>query len=88
VRRSGGLAGLTRQGTADTADLPKAARISAEEALLALPFGRGYPAVSHPDSFRYEVSVENGSNRRSALIDESEVTPALQQLVTMALSSN
>jgi hypothetical protein len=83
VTRRGGIAGLTRRGVADTAALPPSSRPIVEEALRSLPFGRPAPAVSHPDSFQYEIRV---GNFPSTVLDEAEVSSGLRPIVDEALA--
>ncbi|MEV5983751.1 protealysin inhibitor emfourin [Streptomyces sp. NPDC052051] len=57
VRRTGGFAGIERQGEVETSR-----RADAEEwhalAERALAAGRGAPPTGVPDGFRYEITVD------------------------------
>jgi hypothetical protein len=86
VVRRGGLAGVAVRGAVDTTDLPSDAAAGAEIALRALPFGRPPSPPRHPDSFQYEITVVNGSTRRTAVLDEANVPEGLRPLVDAAVA--
>ncbi|WP_327118832.1 hypothetical protein OG206_22390 [Streptomyces sp. NBC_01341] len=56
VRRTGGFAGIARDGEVDTSGRPDAAEWEAL-AEAALGAGRGGPPAGVPDGFRYTITV-------------------------------
>ncbi|MFF9327827.1 protealysin inhibitor emfourin [Streptomyces sp. NPDC014776] len=57
VRRTGGFAGIERQGEVDTAGRPDAAEWQSL-ARQVLAEGRPTPPAGVPDGFRYEITVD------------------------------
>jgi hypothetical protein len=85
VVRRGGLAGMAVRGVVDTAALPPAEAAAAEAALRGLPFDRPPAPPRHPDSFQYQISVEDNGARRSVVLDETELPEALRPVVAAAI---
>ncbi len=83
VVRRGGIAGVVVRGEVDSSELDDAD--TAERLLHALPFGR-QPPPGQPDRFRYEITVTEGSQTRSAQIGEAELPDGLRPLVEAALA--
>ena len=86
VARRGGIAGVTLRGVVDTADLAPAAGKAAEAALRGLTFDRPAAPPRHPDSFQYELTVVDGSTRRSTVLNEDELPDVLRPIIDAALA--
>ncbi len=84
VVRRGGIAGITLRGEANTAELADADG-HAEELLRSLPSGRP-AAPGRPDRFRYEITVTEGGQSRTAHFGEGELPEGLRPLVDAALA--
>jgi hypothetical protein len=84
VVRRGGFAGLALRGAVDTASLPATQRGRIEAALGALPFDQPPAAPSHPDSFQYEISLDQGPTPRRAVIDEAHLPEVLRPVIDAA----
>jgi len=83
VVRRGGIAGVTLRGEADSAGLAGAGS-DAEELLRSLPSG---PASGgRPDRFRYEITVTDGGQSRTAHYAEDELPESLHPVVRAALA--
>jgi hypothetical protein len=83
VVRRGGIAGIALRGTVDTAELPHAGE--AEAALRRLQFGRPPSPPRHPDGFQYEITVVDGDDRQSTVLDEAEVPAGLHPVIEAAV---
>lgn len=91
VRRSGGVAGISRAWALAAADLPDPAaaelRRLVEEAdpdlgsepMVALP--------TLPDAFGYEVEVSDPTGRRRAAVDRATSPPAVRALLDFVLAA-
>jgi hypothetical protein len=84
IVRRGGLAGIPLSGVVDTAQLPADIAARTEAALRALPFGRPPSPPRHPEGFQYEITLTEDGQRRSAVIDEAEVTDDLRPAIDAA----
>jgi hypothetical protein len=84
VVRRGGIAGVTLRGEADSAELAGAAD-DAEELLRSLPAGKP-PSLGRPDRFRYEITVTDGGQSRTAHFNEDELPKSLRPVVKAALA--
>ncbi len=91
VRRSGGVTGITRAWTANTADLPVAAADELRHLVAAgEPFLGSAPLLAHPglpDAFTYEVAVTDAAGLRRAAVDSSTAPPALRALLEWVLAA-
>lgn len=87
VVRRGGIAGVTLRGEADSAELQHVAGPDgdAEELLRSLPSGPP-SAPGQPDRFRYELTVTDGGQTRTAHFGEDELPENLRPLVKAALA--
>jgi len=85
IVRRGGLAGIALRGAVDTTELPADVASRAEAALRALPFGQPPPPPRHPDSFQYQITLEDGDGR-SAVVNESDVSADLRPVIDAARS--
>ena len=72
------------RGVVDTAQLPADVAGRAEAAVRALPFGKPPPPPSHPDAFQYQITVLDGGESQSAVINESDVSADLRPAVDAA----
>jgi hypothetical protein len=81
VVRRGGLAGISFRGSVNTRELGDR-MASVESALQVLPDGKPAGPPTHPDSFQYELQMEDG---KTISLDESELTDDLQPLVDLAM---
>lgn len=81
VRRRGGLAGNISLGAElDTAALSGADAQRVESALGRLAWGA--PAqVTHPDAFRYEISLPESPERGTAVVAEDQMAEDLGPLL-------
>ena len=84
VVRRGGIAGVTLRGEADSAELAGAGG-DAEELLRSLPSGPP-PSPGRPDRFRYEITVTDGGQSRTAHFAEDELPKGLRPVVDAALA--
>lgn len=80
VSRTGGFAGIARQGEIDTSGRPDAAEWEtlAEAALTA---GRGGPPAGVPDGFRYRITVGD----RTVHCADPRLTEAQRTLIARIL---
>ena len=78
--------GVPLRGAVDTTELSEGDAAAAEQALQGLRFGAAAAAPRHPDSFRYEIVLGEGEQRRVAKLDESELPADLWAVVNAALS--
>src|SRR5690349_17440161 len=98
VVRRGGIAGVTLRGEADTAELADAAG-DAEELLRSITRGDDPPQTPpahggalrppvppRPDRFRYEITVTDGGQSRTAHYAEDELPESLHPVVRAALA--
>ncbi len=88
VVRRGGIAGIALRGVVDTATLPPDVTAAVEIGLQRLTSHQAGPS-RHPDSFQYEITVQDlaaddGAARRIVL-DESELPEELRPLVDAAV---
>jgi hypothetical protein len=78
VQRSGGFAGLTRTASVDTGRLPAAEARRIEDSVRVLDLeaaGRqAAGARPRPDGFQYDVTIEEGGERRRVTL--CDPTPA------------
>jgi hypothetical protein len=81
IRRCGGFAGLSVSAELDSATLPADAAGRLERAVAGLPWGRPTAPPSHPDAFRYEVTLPDDPGRGTAVLGEHEVGPDLAPLL-------
>jgi hypothetical protein len=73
VRRRGGFAGnVSVSAELDTASLPADRAGRLETAVAGLPWGRPAAPPSHPDAFRYEVTLPDDPARGTAVLGEGE----------------
>jgi len=86
VVRRGGIAGVVVRGTVDTAALPPEVAATAEAALHGLSADRSPSPPRHPDSFQYELTVVNGTPRRSVVLDEADVPAGLRPVIEAAVA--
>ena len=84
VVRRGGIAGVTLRGEADTAELAGAGG-DAEELLRSLPARPAGPG--RPDRFRYEITVTDAGQSRTAHFNEDELPQSLRPVVNAALAN-
>jgi len=84
VVRRGGIAGVTLRGEADTAELAGVGG-DTEELLRSLPSGDPV-APGRPDRFRYEITVTDGGQSRTAHYAEDELPESLHPVVRAALA--
>lgn len=86
VVRGGGLAGLARTVTLDSADLEPAAvadlqtKVEQSQALSLETSAASAPRGA--DAFSYEVTVQDESRRNTVRRSESQLTPQLRELVS------
>jgi hypothetical protein len=74
IRRRGGFAGnITVGAVLDTADVPADRADLLEAAVDRLPWGGPAPVPSHPDAFRYELSLPDSPDRGTAVLGEDDV---------------
>jgi hypothetical protein len=85
VVRSGGIAGITRRAPLDTSALDPSERATVEDALRALPFHDHHDLPSHPDEFRYTISVPETGD--AGEFWESELPRELKTAIGNALRS-
>ncbi|POX47047.1 hypothetical protein C3489_30450 [Streptomyces sp. Ru71] len=80
VRRTGGFAGIERQGEVDTAGRPDAAewRSLAERALAA---GRAAPPAGVPDGFSYRITVDG----KTVYVADPHLTEEQRTLISRVL---
>ncbi len=83
VVRRGGIAGVTLRGEADSAELAGAG--DAEELLRSLPSGDP-AAPGRPDRFRYEITVTEAGQSRTAHFNEDELPESLRPVVHATLA--
>lgn len=83
--RSGGFAGITLGASVDTAQLPPEQALEIQELLdkidLAALGERPLRLSRGADRFQYDITVTRGSERYTASIGESEVSPELRPLI-------
>jgi hypothetical protein len=83
VQRSGGFAGLSRMTAVDTADLPPAEARDIEERMRSIDFDAAARQTAstqpRPDSFQYDVTIENGDGRRQMTLRDP-TPPGFQDL--------
>ena len=83
VQRSGGFAGLTRSASVDTSRLPAEEAHSIEAAVRGLGLesaGRqSASAQPRPDGFQYDVTIEDGGERRQLMLRDP-TPPGFQDL--------
>ncbi|MGH9366687.1 MAG: protealysin inhibitor emfourin [Thermoanaerobaculia bacterium] len=83
--RTGGFAGIRRQATIDTGDLPPkeaAALLQCIEGLrLAGSEGRGAKGGGQPDRFCYTLTLEDGGSSSTVSFREGEEPPGLRPLL-------
>jgi hypothetical protein len=73
IRRRGGFAGnISVSAELDTAAVPAAGAGRLEEAVAGLPWGRPPAPPSHPDAFRYEITLPDDPGRGTAVLGEAE----------------
>ena len=73
VRRRGGFAGnVSVSAELDTASLPRDRAGRLESAVAGLPWGRPAAPPSHPDAFRYEITLPEDPARGTAVLGEAE----------------
>ncbi|WP_432249532.1 protealysin inhibitor emfourin [Streptomyces sanyensis] len=80
VRRSGGFAGIERQGEVDTSAREDEARLRAL-AELAVSEGHGAPPPGVPDGFAYRITVDG----RTAHCADPLLSAAQRELVALVL---
>jgi hypothetical protein len=76
IRRRGGFAGLSVGAELDTAALPADGSARLERAVAGLPWGRPAAPPSHPDAFRYEITLPDDPERGTAVLGETEAGDA------------
>jgi hypothetical protein len=81
VVRRGGIAGVALSATFDTDKIIGLDTTRLRFELDALPWGRTVPPAVRPDQFYYEVTIEQDGARRSAVLSDDEVPPALRPLL-------
>jgi hypothetical protein len=86
VVRRGGIVGLPFRGTVDTGTMPADQAQAVESAVKALRFGQPPSPARHPDSFQYEIALEQDGQRRSAVLDEADMPDALRSVVDEAVT--
>jgi hypothetical protein len=85
VVQGGGIAGLLRTVSADSASL-EPAQADALEAMIEdaglfdLPERLG-PASSHPDAFDYELTVEDGERRKTIRASQDALPEQVRALI-------
>lgn len=73
IRRRGGFTGnISVSAELDTATLAGEGAGQLDRAVAALPWGRPAAAPSHPDAFRYEVTLPDDPARGTAVLGEEE----------------
>lgn len=73
IRRRGGFAGnISVSAELDTSTLAGGRAGRLDRAVAALPWGRPAPPPSHPDAFRYEVTLPDDPDRGTAVLGEAE----------------
>lgn len=86
IRRRGGFAGnISVSAELDTATLPGDGPARLDRAVAALPWGRPAAPPSHPDAFRYEVTLPDDPDRGTAVLGEEQagheaLAPLLERL--------
>jgi len=86
IRRRGGFAGnVSVSAELDTATVPGEAAGRLEQAVAGLPWGRPAAPPSHPDAFRYEITLPGDPGRGTAVLAEADaaddaLVPLLDQL--------
>jgi len=90
VVRSGGFAGQSRTGRVDTADLDEEGAATLRRLLSASTLAAGEGAVAAggggPDRFQYSLTIIAGGERRSIVVDESDLSDADQRLLAWVLA--
>ena len=84
VTRSGGFAGLTKQGELDTSDQPDADRLEAAvQELVAKDLGTGRP---QPDRYVYRLEVRDADDVTQHTVAEQDVDATTAWLLDRILS--
>ena len=73
IRRRGGFAGnVSVSAELDTAAVRGDGAGRLEQAVAGLPWGRPAAPPSHPDAFRYEITLPDDPGRGTAVLGEAE----------------
>jgi hypothetical protein len=86
VQQSGGLAGLTREGSFETTGLPSAEAAEADTALRSLLDEPTPAAPPPPDRFRYQLTITDGEATHHLAVNEQAVPAALRPLLRDAIA--
>jgi len=82
-RRSGGIAGIDMTAAVDTQELPKGQAQLAADLMNPRSAAATPPTVSGaPDTFSYELTVDDGQRTQTHHWNESEIPEAAQPLLT------
>ena len=77
IRRRGGFTGnISVSAELDTSTLPEVGAGRLDRAVAALPWGRPAQPPSHPDAFRYEITLPDDPDRGTAVLGEAEAGDA------------
>ncbi len=83
IVRGGGLAGLVSRTELDSADLPDADARRLDDLCRAAQFEPlAAPATGGADALRYEVTLEEAGERRTARFTDATLPPTTQALVS------
>ncbi len=86
IRQTGGLAGLTRRGTLDTATLDPGVAADVEGALRSLLASPAVGSAPQPDRLVYELAINDGAAPQTVKVNERDIPAPLLPLLGEAIA--